>query len=65
MLVSSYTMCLHALTAAQSLTCIRQILPGAVVPVSTPNDTAEPQLLSMSPEQVGGESGAVAGICSA
>lgn len=27
--------------------------PVAVVPVSTPNDTAEPQLLSMSPEQVG------------
>lgn len=25
--------------------------PPAVVPVSTPNDTSEPQLLSMSPEQ--------------
>lgn len=25
-----------------------------VVPVATPNDTSEPQLLCMSPEQVGG-----------
>lgn len=28
-----------------------------MVPVSTPNDTAEPQLLSMSPEQVGEREG--------
>ena len=52
----------HAASSHPPPSWPRCVLPPAtrtpvVVPVSTPNDTAEPQLLSMSPEQVGEREG--------
>jgi hypothetical protein len=51
----SYTCLAASLPAYLLLNCLpaRSFCLPAVVPVATPNDTSEPQLLSMSPEQVG------------